>query len=421
MDKICVVLDISAICKVLTVGEYVVCTPLRFFSDLAGKTTSGIKEAVSSITNFFYFDFDGDFDLNGNINSSKSAAQIVSEVKADILSQLAKFSQAASIFGNILTLTLLVLIIKSAIYLRKFLSKDSYDNFYITSSFKHFDLECGAQGGTTVLPLKRGERSKYVDTRSPFLVKQEIIHFKQGFGKVIIHLLIATIIIVFDYTLYFVLSLIDRYGNLNINIGGNNKLEVSVDGTGFIAAFLRTFLNAIDLNSDFGVEFNLTTCIPMASKPDENNIYVFSFLYFFAFIFVIFQAYGLRMRRKIATFFYSERDEQRNQFLHEKIRHKRKSFFGWMRQHILSRNKQFHIENRITFRGWIQYKYPLCARVFSFCLPSNRKCLSCEVEYDGEIRFTVCPVCRSNYCEECFIRDMKNNCLLCDTRAKVHK
>lgn len=238
--------------------------------------------------------------------------------------------------------------------------------------------------------------------------------------KVGIHLLIATIIIFFDYVLYFVLQLIDRYGNLNINIGGSTTLEVTVGGSGLISKFLKVFLTGINLDNDFDVNFNLTTCIPNPKKPDDKNIYIFGFLYFFAFVFLIMQAYGLRLRRKIATFFYPERDAERIKYLHEKIRHNRKSFFSWIKQHLMSRNKHQYIENRITLRGLIEYRHPRFAKYFCCCLPKKIMCISCSNEQDGTIKFHECEKCHSEYCDDCY-GDMQYTCLICRSRAEASK
>ncbi|XP_052065077.1 DC-STAMP domain-containing protein 2-like isoform X1 [Mytilus californianus] len=418
LDKICVVLDIGDVCKVVQVANVLVCKPIKFISTVIEGANNAVNSVLNTVISFFYFDFDGGISATGNINSSKTAAQIISEVKADIQSRTKWILTVSGIVSNILIITLLLLFLKSIFYLKKFLSKDRYDNIYITKAFKIYDQQCKAQGKPSVLPLKRKERRNYADTRSPWLSSKEIAHAKTGITKIGIHLLIATVIIVFDYVLYFVLMLIDRYGNLNINIGGNSYLNVSVEGSGFISAFLRAFLTTVELNSDFGVEFNLTTCIPNPSKPDDNNIYKFSFLYFFAFVFLIMQAYGLRLRRKIVTFFYPERDIERIKFLHEKIRHQRKSLLNWLTQHVISRNKQFHMENRITFRGWMEYRCPIFARYFCPCLPKYKICISCENKHNGTIQFHQCEKCQSNYCEECF-GDMKYSCLICNTKSNM--
>ncbi|VDI57840.1 Hypothetical predicted protein [Mytilus galloprovincialis] len=420
LHKICVVLDIDAVCKVVQVANVLVCKPIKFISTVIEGANTAVKSVLNDVISFFYFDFDGDISTIGNINSSKTAAQIISQVKADIQSRTKWILTVSGIVSNVLVITLLLLFLKSIFYLKKFLSKDRYDNIYISKAFKTYDQQCKEQEKPSVLPLKRKECRNYADTRSPWLSSKEIDHAKTGITKIGIHILIATVIIFFDYVLYFVLMLIDRYGNLNINIGGTSSLSVSVEGSGFISAFLRAFLSTIKLDSDFGVEFNLTTCIPTPSKPDDNNIYKFSFLYFFAFVFLIMQAYGLRLRRKIVTFFYPERDIERIKYLHEKIRHQRKSLLNWLTQHVISRNKQFHMENRITFRGWMEYRCPIFAKYFCPCLPKYKTCISCENKEDGRIRFHQCDECQSNYCEECF-GDMKYICLVCNAKSNMSK
>ncbi|XP_076114020.1 DC-STAMP domain-containing protein 2-like [Mytilus galloprovincialis] len=419
LHELCIVLNIGAVCKVVQVGNYVACKPLKFIAHIIEVANNEINSFLDGITSFFSFDFEGGFDADGKINSSKTAAQIISQVKEDIQSRTKWILTVSGIVSNVLVITLLLLFLKSIFYLKKFLSKDSYDNIYISKAFKTYDQQCKEQGKPSVLPLKRKECRNYADTRSPWLSSKEIDHAKTGITKIGIHILIATVIIFFDYVLYFVLKLIDRFGNLNINIGGTSSLSVSVEGSGFISAFLRAFLGTVELDSDFGVEFNLTTCIPTPSKPDDDNIYKFSFLYFFAFVFLIMQAYGLRLRRKIVTFFYPERDIERIKYLHEKIQHQRKSLMNWLTQHVISRNKQFHMENRISFRGWMKYRCPIFAKCFCPCL-AYKTCISCENKDDGKIRFHRCDKCQSNYCEECF-GDMNYSCLICKTESNISK
>ena len=404
-------------CKVIKSGQNV-CKPLKFISTVITKTSNDIRSTLNTIIKFFSFKVKRHIDASGNINSSKSAIQIMAEVKADIESKTSWILTVANIVSNALSITFLFLFINSVFYLKNFLSKDRYDNFYITKSFKIYDQQCKTTGKSSLLPLKRKERKKYVDTRSLWLSSKELNKTTQGLVKVAIHFLIATVIIFFDYVLYFVLQLIDRYGNLNINLRGSTTFDVSVEGKGPISKFLKVFLTSIELNSEFDLDFNLTTCIPNPSQPNVKNIYIFGFLYLFIFVLVILQAYGLRLRRKIATFFYPERDAERIHYLHEKIEANRKSFFSWLNHRLASNHKQHYVENRMAFRGWLEYRHPRIAKCFCCCLPKKKICICCSNEQDRTTKFYECEKCHSEYCDDCY-RDMQYTCLICSNTAEA--
>lgn len=160
-------------CIVIKFGQNV-CKPLILISTAIKRTSNDIRSTLNTIIKFFSFKIKRHIGASANINSSKSATQIMAEVKADIESKTSWILTVANIVSNVLAITFLFLFINSVFYLKNFLSKDQYDNFYITKSFKVYDQQCKTTGKSALLPLKRKERKKYVDTRSLWLSSKEL-------------------------------------------------------------------------------------------------------------------------------------------------------------------------------------------------------------------------------------------------------
>ncbi|XP_033753289.1 DC-STAMP domain-containing protein 2-like [Pecten maximus] len=365
------------------------------------------------MTNFFVFGLNTTFDISGDINSSQTSEQIINNVKADILSKTTVVLYYAKIIGQVLACSLILLLLRSFLYLSKWRAKEAYDNIYITKEFARYDAKRKNSGKEHILPLKQREKHKYIVTNSILMAPLELKTCQKGAVMIGRSLLISTIIIAIDYALYYLLVLIETYGNINVNVSGTGVIMLNVEGSSIMAVILRQLASAVAIDYDYNIDFNMTYCLPNPHEPDTRTIYLVVFLYLMAFAMMFMQAYGLRIRRKVAAHFYPEVEFDRIQYLHSKIRIKRRTLVGWIAHLLTSRRKEKDVSERMTLGSWFYYTCPFMASMCD-CQPAKTICLNCDRESDGLLKFHICQTkgCDSVYCTPCF-REMNEICQVC--------
>ncbi|XP_061188688.1 DC-STAMP domain-containing protein 2-like [Saccostrea echinata] len=410
VDVVCNVVDIpGSICKAISFAS----------NELENAAQSAIKE-FQNLKNEFVFGFNASFDIDNNVNSSKTASQIVGQVLADISGKLSNIFLISSVISQALGITVFFLFLKAVIYMTRYMKQDFYDNVYISPEFIEYDKRCQKEGRESVLPLKFKEHSKYIITSLPFPTAQELSLAMTGLTAFFTHFGIAVVVIGFNYALYYLLVLIEKYGEVMVLSSSVAGLNITVEGSGFLANFLRNLISNLDLNVNITLEFNVTECLPSPSQPNESDIPIFSLLYGGVLFLVLIQMYSLRIRRVITSHFYPDRERERCRLLHELIRHRRKTLFTYVRQRLHMRRHD--VDNRVSIRGLLEYSQfgIFCKPLLDFCLPKKATCISCEEDASGNVSFRKCKQCKSLYCKNCF-EMFQNNCLLCHARQDIRR
>ncbi|KAL3831278.1 hypothetical protein ACJMK2_023051 [Sinanodonta woodiana] len=385
------------------------------------KTVQTTEEALNSLLNVFIVNLSTTMNVTAYANSSQPLESIEKEVKEELDAKTGAFIHFIRIMEKVLSLSLLLLFLRSFWYVRNYLARDSYDNIYITKRFKDLDQERKYCGLSCVLPLKKKEKKLYIDTSSWRITLVKIGHGKFGIAQIGIHFLLCLVVLLFDYLLYYILDLIKRHGNVNIQYKGTSKFILNVEGTGFIANFYRELIQGLNINESYIGELNFTNCLPEPSMPDSLNIPVYIVLYLLAVMFVLMKECALRARRKITAYYFPRQEEARIQYLHKLIRHKRISFWKFLRQKIKSSYKENCVNEQLQLMTWLSAKMPCLAR----CLSQKDKiCLSCEAAEAGfhDIGLMKCSgdQCNAYYCTDCY-ETMNKTCPLCSVGDVVHR
>ncbi|KAK3103869.1 hypothetical protein FSP39_022521 [Pinctada imbricata] len=420
------------VCDSLTVGDSIcnigsslttLCDPFSYLENELISASEAMVTALDSVSTFFSFELASDFGLSGTINYTKNASTVLSEIQSDILSRISGVLSFITTISNVLGLTLIILFVKSLIYIKKYRTKDHFNNIFITKGFVRFDDDCKERGEEFVLPLYTlEEASTYVMTTTKLLAPAEMKTLKTDMRLVFYHVLISTFIIGFDYILYYALDLVTQYADVALTVEGISTIDVEIEGDGIFTVILRAMVDNLNLNSTFSVDLNFTCCLPDPSYPDSSNIPVLLLLYVIAALFVTMQGYGMRLRRKIASSFYPEQEVCRIHYLHEKIIHKRLTFKAWLKDHIFSRRKENEVREKISFRAYLAYKSPFFSKYIEIILPSRKSCLSCDKVGRRGMIFKKCDntSCNALFCEDCF-KVTKGYCLVCDTKNEIEK
>ena len=420
---------LSNACKIFDIGSHIcsivgaisfACKPFHWLTELFSNITLEILNFLAKVEQFFKYEIKSNLDVSGTLTYSKNSSTVYQEIRADLQSKTQHVLDFFKKFSNILVISLIFLFLKSLLYVKKYRTKDRYDNIYITQAFKNFDEDCKSKGQKSVLPLTQREVKRYIFTTSKQLSMTEISRLKSKIIVFAYHVMISALIIAFDYILYYVLMLIQTYANVALTVEGVNTIDIDVGGKGIFSIIIRYLVNNLNLNSTYSVDFNFTTCLPNPSMPRVSTIPVLLILYVCALFFTIMQGYGLRLRRKIASSFYPEQEVARIHYLHEKIIHERFSFGVWIKDLVFRRRKRNEVMERITFRGYLASRFPCFARCCECLLPNRRSCNCCDSLARRGMIFKKCinENCNAVFCQECFSL-MKGHCLVCETKQEM--
>ncbi|XP_033118910.1 DC-STAMP domain-containing protein 2-like [Anneissia japonica] len=408
---LCKPLDIDPLCEIITFGNKVCRAPEfgRAVIDEVGQATEHIAEKIEEM---FYTDIDFDVYWDSRRNSSRSAAGIASAIQSELEETFNLFDTAVLFTDRLLALSVVYLLYRAYQYHKLYLTKDRFDNFYITKQFRKLDKKRTDSGKESILPLKKIERGKLIDLKTLALSKVERGTFALGLVTILMYVLIAGLIILVDYGLFWLLDIISRHGQVEYELTGEGTTEMDIGGTGMFSNFARALLgDGFQNNNEHNSTSATNKCLPVPKRPDERNNIIIGALYGVAILMVLFQAYALRLRRCIASFYYPERERERINYLYSQTLKKRKTIRDMLQQLIKENDREQRAMEHISFSSWLTANNACCRRIMC---RKDRVCIGCASE-ESEDKFHQCETidCKGMYCVEC-IKEVGELCTLCE-------
>ena len=353
-------------------------------------------------------------------NQSQNFTEIQQAVADEINSVLLVINYVFSVLDKVLlAFSMSYLLFRSYQYHTNYRTKDKFDNGYITQQFKDLDALRKKQGKSSLLPLRKSERSRLIDVTSLRLSKQEKGLFKLGFTTLGVHVLIAALIILVDNCFYWLLEVIRTHGAVTVESSGEVGAELRVEGDNFLVDFVQgLFGSGLDLMQDGS--FDTTQCLPNGSPPNNHTSIAIASCYLFVLMTVLTQAYALRLRRRIAEYFYPEREGERVHYIYNRTLKKRKTLFQFLKGVINQKQKELEAKQKVSLRVYLGERYPCVKKLFGFLKINieikHNACFGCGSEDDGTFQRCKGEKCPGVYCDEC-LKDTDNNCALCDGHA----
>lgn len=375
-------------CKILDVEAF------GKFCDIP-KVASDIFEAVveplaDGLHNLLSFDIRLDHVSEAYVNSSKTTKEIQFLVQQDFHSYTKKYENWSNMIRKIsLAFPIFLLLVQSYKYLKLYLNEDKHDNVYITKKFT-----CDNNLGS----LTKCEKKWLIDTTSLRLSQAEKSLFRTAIFKLLFHTMLAIAICFFEHFLYILLVTIRKHGDIKIELRGEQSFTLAVEGGGLFAPILDTLLGGKDIGAMYNNSMDNTMCLPDPVNPNIGYYVAIGVFYLFALIMALLQAYALRVRPKIAGYFYPERKHHRSMYLYDKIKRKRENLKTKFAKPIQHQN---HPDANCSNRAFkLVSRFPCFKKVFGFFRKSESICEGCGSP--GENR--KCNSLSHNvvFCEECY-------------------
>lgn len=113
-----------------------------------------------------------------------------------------------------LSFVFLRIIVSAQTYHEKYLTEIEHDNVYVTSYFRKIDARRKARGSLTLLPLKKIERSKFVDPYSLRPGEVERVNLTGQTIKLILEMISVTTFLLLDWLFFEALDLVRKRSHM---------------------------------------------------------------------------------------------------------------------------------------------------------------------------------------------------------------
>ncbi|NWH57640.1 DCST2 protein, partial [Geococcyx californianus] len=270
-----------------------------------------IKGALNRVRQEFEFNISTVHHFEVSFNSSKTLGEVALDIMDDISKRLLPFHQALALFTHLSFGAILYIYIQALYYRRRYLQDDTFDNIYITQRFIELDQQFAEQGKATVLPLTNWERGRYISPVGLLLSQQERRRYSLQLIGVLHHMLFGFSIILADYSLFWMLDLIQHQLKGEIIAKAPQVMNIVVEGEGYTSEIFRDLVSAFDVLQQGNITVLSQQCLPQPVEPDYNTYISMGLLYGICLFIAVFGSYMTRLRRVVCATYYPEREEVR--------------------------------------------------------------------------------------------------------------
>ena len=385
------------------------CLPSGWAGEAIQETVNTTKSAIARLHRTLRFDVKPDPFENARVNASRFVYQIRRGVHAEFQSKTKHFRAVVDIAMKLIPISLFLLLYAAYDHVRRFVSRDEYDNTYVTASFKRLDRKRAEfTHAESLLPLKKYERNLIIDATVSELTTPEDGLYRIGLAVYTLHLVLAIVCYIFDYVLYWILAMVRAHGNPKIDVTGRNSLELVVQGEGVVADLLQVFLKGFHPANLFGYTLDMQHCLPRPTVPSLTLLLVIFALYFCLLLTVLLKAYLLRARNRLTAYFYADREKARVVHLYNVVLNHRRRMPRLLQQKARRNHRERIGREGISVCHKMASRVPPC-RAFVY---SRIRCLVCGCPEDQTFRDCSTERCTGVYCSECY-DDLLRACPLC--------
>ena len=296
------------------------------------------------------------------------------------------------ILTMLLPLLILLVLYEAFRYHKLFMSRNCFDNHYLTTHFKSID-ELRKSSGTSdgLLPLKKGELKKYVRPSACQLAVAERNNLCKFLFIYFIYLLFALIFILFDY--FFYRAIADEWETSPADASGNETASTSVSG--------------------YPEE-----CSLKLTPPSQWYVIVLPVLLGGLLLMIFLQAHVLRLRRFVTRRFYPRRERKRVAYLYYKILEDRRSFVKAVIGRINSKVDENEMLKELDVAMVLANHFQTMDWLFTTLHLGTKSCMVCGTGLNKKYIFCESESCEAVYCRTCFW-DLENKCLGCMCGSKA--
>ncbi|XP_036198583.1 E3 ubiquitin-protein ligase DCST1 [Myotis myotis] len=377
-----------------------------------GQTYDSVNQSIHGLG--------GDFSATINLKEEKQAGllglntsweHVSTEVRDYVRRQEAQLEWALGLLHLLLSCTFLIVLHASFSYVDSYNGDIRFDNIYISTYFCQIDERRKKLGKRTLLPLRKAEKKTVIFPFDPTIQASEMRNVVRELLETLPVLLLLLVLCGLDWALYSIFDTIRRHSFLQYSFRSSHKLEVKVGGDSLIARLLRKTIGALNTSSEMVVESNNMPCLPQPVRLSAGAYAKTGLPTGLLVCLCLLQAFGYRLRRVIAAFYFPKREKQRILFFYNELLRKRAAFTKLRRAAIVRQAREQ--------RGRRHDLADILHRRCPFLRPwLRRRCVVCQAPETPESYVCPTPDCEAVYCRSCW-DDMRQRCPVCTPREEL--
>ncbi|XP_074603987.1 DC-STAMP domain-containing protein 2-like [Brevipalpus obovatus] len=400
-----------SVCAGLTVSTPIICNLKemdlsvgfpRGMEDVAEKFRNAFRLNTSMETNFYTIITE---ESRGNLSA-------VFQEYVDFYYDYFEWFVYLLIANNLISfLMYFILIYRARSYIRKFRTKDSFDNQYITDDLLDLEMKRLKDNLPTILPLSWSQQHLFIRIWTLEMTKREYRRFLLGliyFGAV---LMVVVFFYVLDMVVYWPIKFVR---NTVLGMDSDYPLpsvKVQVQGRGPIGEFYKNMNNGTSRAAQEGFKA-ATECCPNPIELSKGSFKGTLLKLMFIFITILLEPYALRTQHIVAGWLYPLRRLTRTAWLYSYILVTKP-----IRPKVNFEERDDGRSRKTPFVYKLAIVNPCFRKFFSIYVGKIIFCAECaRIGIEGDLEhFTKCftPGCSGIFCKECLV-ELKTPCPVCN-------
>ncbi|KAM9623366.1 LOW QUALITY PROTEIN: DC-STAMP domain-containing protein 2 [Morphnus guianensis] len=341
-----IIIIFRPLCGLANVALLFCIIPQYIQSFLKRKIGDPLRDALDRVHREFEFNISAVHRFDISLNASKSLGEVALDIMEGVRLRLEPIRQVLGLFMHVSFCAILYMYLQALRYRHRYLRDDTFDNVYITRRFVELDLWRAEQGKPTVLPLTAWESGRYISPGQPhawgsipqvspaarsqgvpaphgltalharpaglWLSRQERRRYGLQLVGVLRHMLLGLSIVLADYSLFWLLDLVQHQLRGEIVARAPVVLGVSVNGTGYTSEIFRDLVSAFGVLQQGNVSVLSQHCLLQPVEPDYSTYLSMGLLYGICLFIAVFGSYVARLRRAVCATYYPCREQVRS-------------------------------------------------------------------------------------------------------------
>ncbi|XP_012514259.1 PREDICTED: DC-STAMP domain-containing protein 1 isoform X1 [Propithecus coquereli] len=377
-----------------------------------GQTYDSLNQSIHGLGG----EFSASIDLKeekqaGVLGLNTSWEHVSTEVRDYVERQEAWLEQALGLLHVLLSCTFLLVLHASFSYMDSYNQDIRFDNVYISTYFCQIDERRKQLGKRTLLPLRKAEEKTVIFPCKPTIQASEMRNVVRELLETLPVLLLLLVLCGLDWALYSIFDTIRHHSFLEYSFHSSHKLEVKVGGDSMLARLLRKTIGALNTSSETVMKSNNMPCLPQPVGLDARAYWRAALPTGLLLCLCLLQAFGYRLRRVIAAFYFPKREKKRILFFYNDLLKKRAAFTKLRRAAIVRQARQ----QKAPRHHLVDILHRRCPLLRPWL---RRRCVVCLAPETPESY--VCPTldCEAVYCLSCW-DDMRQRCPVCTPREEL--
>ncbi|XP_016076856.1 PREDICTED: DC-STAMP domain-containing protein 1 [Miniopterus natalensis] len=376
-----------------------------------GQTYDSVNKSIHGL--------DDDFRANINYREEKQTAllglntsweHVSAEMRDYVRRQEAQLEWVLGLLNALLSCTFLIVLHASFSYMDSYNGDIRFDNIYISTYFRQIDERRKKLGKRTLLPLRKAEAKTVIFPYSLTIQASEMKNVIKEVSETLPVMLLLLVLCGLDWALYSIFDTIRHHSFLQYSFRSSHKLEVKVGGDSMLARLLRKTIGLLNTSSEAVVEANNLPCLPQPLCLNAGDYVKAGIPTGLLVCLCLLQAFGYRLRRVIAAFYFPKREKKRVLFFYNELLRKRAAFTQLRRAAII---RQAQEQKKIHHLAGILHRRCPSLRPWL-----RRRCVVCQSPETSESYVCPTPDCEAVYCRPCW-EDMRRRCPVCTPREEL--